>query len=285
MSQNNTSKHENERSKRSYLQGENSSENTSFADGVDWYGEAHKLRQHNRELIKKIVQLEQNIKEDREALESQILRTRTGEVKISQQIEEVEANREQIEYLSREIEKFESLVQRKNILIETISKQLETSQEQIARVERECALIQEEKERQNQNFLETQRKVEELSARLHRQQRYTLEFKAALDQCLEVPAPNNSTLIPKVNAIEPWSAKGDREEIPSSEQTESIPIKKISLPNLKIKTNTERGEQTYSVESTSSLARDLDLSVTKSRKKSQSKTAIDLPKLPRNRCF
>jgi len=312
MSKNNKNSNQNERSNELYLdkgcreenncqtdskeRGECSGEvsNNNFAESVDWHSEAHKLRQHNRSLIKKIVQLEQNSKEDREALESQILRTRTGEVKIAQQTEELEAEREQLQHLSREIDEFERTIQRQNVLIETLSKQLETTQEQIARIERESALIQEEYKQKTQKLVSTEKQVDELTARLHRQQRYTLELKAALDECLEVPSPNNSiqqqlnggnssALSTKVSSIEPWSAKGSEFDLGESIAKESdpeptpVPVKQISLPNL----NTNNTTQTkYSVPQVSSPERNRDRSATRSRKKAKSKIKVNLPKLP-----
>ena len=272
-----------------------SQSNNTFTDNLDWYSEAHKLRQHNRELIKKVVQLEQNLKDEREILEAQVLRTRTGEVTISQQTAELEASQEQIQYLSKDLDKSDQTIQRQNILIETLSKQLETTQEQIARLERECALIKEEYDRQNQNLSEAQQQVEELTVRLHRQQRYTLEFKAALDECLEVPAPNNliqkqlngsksSALIPRVNAIEPWSASESKFDLEESlptlpPESESIQVKKITLPNLNTSSKIEKN---YSVSPESSLAENLDVSrKSKLRKKDKSQAKINLPKLPR----
>ena len=265
--------------------------NNNFAESVDWYSEAHKLRQHNRSLIKKIVQLEQNLKQDREALESQILRTRTGEVKIAQQTEELEADQEQIQHLSREMDEFDRTIQRQNVLIETLSKQLETTQEQIARIERESALLQEEYKQKIQKLVNTEKQVDELTARLHRQQRYTLELKAALDECLEVPSPNNSiqqqlnggnssALSTKVSSIEPWSTKGSEFDLSESIATETTPVevKQISLPNLNNNNNTTQTK--YSVPQISSPKPNRDRSATRSRKKAKSKIKVNLPKLP-----
>ncbi|MGF1486980.1 MAG: hypothetical protein ACFBSE_07695 [Prochloraceae cyanobacterium] len=271
--------------------------NSNFADSIDWCSEAHKLRQHNRELIKKIVQLEQNLQEDREALESQILRTRTGEVTIAQQNEELQADREQIHNLTRDVDELQSTIQRQNILVETLSKQLETTQEQIARVERESALIQKEYDRKTQKLGSTEKQIDELTTRLYRQQRYTLELKAALDECLEVPAPNNSiqqqlnrsnssNLSSKVNAIEPWSARENESEIAGStapiaeSEPKQVAPKKIDLPNLNGNNTTNRE---YPVPQQSPSTQNRDLSPTRSRKKAKSKTKIDLPKLPRYR--
>lgn len=269
--------------------------NGNSQSNVDWCAEAHKLRQRNRELIKKVVKLEQNIADSQEKFQSQLLRTRTGDTLLSQQQEELTASQEQIEYLTRDIQKLDRTVQRQNILIETLSKQLETSQEQIAQLERECALIQEENERKTQKLSQAETQVEELSDRLYRQQRYTLEFKAALDEVLEVPSPSNSlqqqlngtAIVPKVNAIQPWSAEKSEsitEETAIDSEPEPEPavntIKPVLLPNL----DSNRVKQNYSAPPPlSPKVNKVDRPVNKSKRKKRPQSEIDLPKLPRYR--
>ncbi|MDJ0717400.1 MAG: hypothetical protein QNJ54_24810 [Prochloraceae cyanobacterium] len=175
-------------------------------NNIDWCAQAHKLRQRNRELLKTVVKLEQTIADSQEKLQSQVLRTRSTDNIVAQQTEQLNASQEQIESLNRELEAARQTAQRQQILIETLSKQLEASQEQVAQLERECALLQEDYNQQTQKVSETREQIHELHSRLQRQQRYTLQYKAALDRYLEVPSPA-SLLIPKAQPIQPWSAQ------------------------------------------------------------------------------
>ena len=197
-----------------------------FAKNTDWFALACKLRQRNRELIKTVVQLEQALADSQEQLHSQIMRTRSADTLIARQAEELDKTQEQVSNLFHELEASHQAAQRQQILIETISEQLEASQEQVAQLERECTLLQQNYNQQAQKLLETGKQVQELRSRLHRQQRYTLQFKAALEQCLEVPSPtttisqqldsktSSTALIPAIKPIQPWSSLTDELDYP-----------------------------------------------------------------------
>ena len=209
--------------------GKTDSSSENCTKNIDWHALAHKLRERNRELVKTVVQLEQALTDSQEKLQSQILRTRSGDTLIAQQTEELNTSQEQIAHLCHELETSRQTAQHQQILIETLSNQLEASQEQVAQLERECALLQEDSEQQTEKLSEAEQQVQELLSRLSRQQRYTLQFKAALDRCLEVPSPNNAirqqlerataiaSAIPKAKPIQPWSAQLNEDFDNSSE--------------------------------------------------------------------
>ncbi|MGK7874037.1 MAG: hypothetical protein AB4426_12210 [Xenococcaceae cyanobacterium] len=198
----------------------------NFAKNTDWFALARQLHQQNRDLIKKVVQLEQALADSQEQLPSQIRRSPSADTLIVQQTEELNASQEQVTSLTNELEASLQTAQSQQILIETLSKQLEASQEQVAQLERECAVLQENYNEQAYKLLETEKQAQELRSRLHRQQRYTLQFKAALDQSLEVPPSNaaisqqsegktfSASLIPKVKPIQPWSTQRDKFDYP-----------------------------------------------------------------------
>ena len=202
-----------------------------FAKNTDWFALACKLRQRNRELIKTVVQLEQALADSQEQLHSQIMRTRSADTLIARQAEELEKTQEQVSHLFHELEASHQAAQHQQTLIETISEQLEASQEQVAQLERECTLLQQDYNQQAQKLLETGKQVQELRSRLHRQQRYTLQFKAALEQCLEVPSPttaisqqldgktSSTALIPAIKPIQPWSSSTDELDYPPETDT------------------------------------------------------------------
>ena len=49
----------------------NSNDTSDKDNNIDWHKMAHKLREHNRKLLKKVFQLEQDILESNQALEEQ----------------------------------------------------------------------------------------------------------------------------------------------------------------------------------------------------------------------
>ncbi|HEY9641861.1 MAG TPA: hypothetical protein V6C57_15345, partial [Coleofasciculaceae cyanobacterium] len=111
--------------------------------------------------------------------------------------------------------------QRQQILVETLTGQIESSQERVAELEREAALIQQRYNEQAQLLSQLETTNRDLQARLHRQQRYTLQFKAALEKCLEVPTPQydlgleaaaaagDNPFLFKTQRIQPWSSEAE----------------------------------------------------------------------------
>ena len=128
-----------------------------------------------------------------------------------------------------ELENSHRMAQRQQILVETLTDQLQSSHEQIAQLERECAAVQQRSSDHLQQFTQSEQIARDLRSRLHRQQRYTLQFKAALEKCLDVPpataqgfvadfleetlepvtiSPPNSppkVKIPRSQPVQPWS--------------------------------------------------------------------------------
>ncbi|NJN87177.1 MAG: hypothetical protein HC881_13870 [Leptolyngbyaceae cyanobacterium SL_7_1] len=133
--------------------------------------------------------------------------------------------------LTNELEFTRQKDKRQQILLETLKGQLETSQERVAQLERECTLTQQRYNEQLQLLNQRENDCRDLRSRLQRQQRYTLQFKAALEKCLEVPPPNYDSaaeaidramvqiptwyqadqlspmLLPKGQTIQPWSSQ------------------------------------------------------------------------------
>ncbi|MFB2835598.1 hypothetical protein [Floridanema evergladense] len=188
------------------------------------------LQQQNNDLLTHVQDVERLLDECNRALESQIKRSQTAEAKFAEQSKELNTTQEQLGRLFRELEASHQVAQRQQILIETLNHQLESSQERVAELERQCAFIQQRYNEQSQLLLQTENTRQELQDRLQRQQRYTLQFKAALDKCLDMPTikeinaeisallnssenqtnPQNISeavhLLLKPQPIKPWSA-------------------------------------------------------------------------------
>jgi len=160
---------------------------TSDFDVLELVNLSEALQQQNNDLLSHVQDLERLLDECNRALESQIKRSQIAETKLAEQSKELNTTQEQLTRLFRELESSHQVAQRQQILIETLNQQLQSSQERVAELERQCAFIQQRYNEQSQILLQTDTTRQELQDRLQRQQRYTLQFKAALDKCLDIP--------------------------------------------------------------------------------------------------
>lgn len=205
------------------------SEQTEQPEDLDLLALVQELNQCNDDLINRVAQLEAALDSCQSALQVEITRSQEQETLLVQSTQDLSTAQEQVTYLFNELEFANQAAQRQQILIETLTGQLENSQERVAQLERECALTQQRHNEQSHMLLQTENTCRDLQTRLQRQQRYTLQFKAALEKCLEVPPPHyesshdtssnstatppppnlnpTSSLLPKVNRIQPWSSQ------------------------------------------------------------------------------
>ena len=138
------------------------------------------LHECNRDLLQRIAQLETALEESQNTLQNRetLLLQRTGELENTQ---------EQLTRLFGKVEVSHQTLQNQEISVESLSSQLATSQTRLAIVERECASTVQRYNEQFQQLVATENVCRELRSRLHRQQRHTLQFKAALEKSLEMP--------------------------------------------------------------------------------------------------
>ncbi|NET05132.1 MAG: hypothetical protein F6K16_10475 [Symploca sp. SIO2B6] len=191
---------------------------------TNWLVVTQKMRQRNRRLLEQVTQLEQALQKKQEALNSKQELAQEHEKLLAQQSEKLSTTQEQLTKLFETLESSHQAAQRQQILIETLSEQLESSQERVAQLERECALTQQRYNEQSHQLLQQENICRELRSRLQRQQRQTLQFKAALEKSLEMSTPKhqaepqqvhpqrenikvNRSLVPKARPIQPWSAQ------------------------------------------------------------------------------
>ena len=201
-----------------------------------------KVQQHNQELRDQVAALDSALLRSRHALRAEMERwealalaqtdpTESSETQLQNQRQEFSGSQARLGDLFVELEQSHRMAQRQQILVETLMDQLQQSHEQIAQLERECASAQARSSEQTQLLLQSEHTGRDLRSRLHRQQRYTLQFKAALEKCLDVPpataqgfvadlltadvpkSPANPVKlnIPRSQPVQPWSA------IPESE--------------------------------------------------------------------
>jgi hypothetical protein len=187
----------------------------------------------NSDLYSQVEQLKQELTEAEKILQWQKKRSSVTDSMLNQQTQELSAAQEQIESLFQQLETAIQTVQRQDIFIETHKAQLQISQQRLAQLERECSLLQTNYSEQSQQLLHSENTGRELRTRLMRQQRQTLQFKAALEKCLDTSVPNYDTLedkahhphdvtggytrfsrkarslFPNAQPIKPWSAESD----------------------------------------------------------------------------
>jgi hypothetical protein len=143
---------------------------------------------------------------------------------IGEYVNELTASQQKTTELFAQVEQGHQAAQRQQIIMETINTQLRNSQERVAQLERECAGVHQQNVDQLQQLSQQSHQARDLQSRLQRQQRYTLQYKAALEKSLEVPTTAIATTpallsettaqqlaaqpsnMPKPTPVKPWSA-------------------------------------------------------------------------------
>ena len=195
-----------------------------------------KVQHQNQELRSQVTELEAALLRSQTSLRAEIERweaatlaqsgsLESSESLLAQQNQALSGSQVRLGQLFVELENSHRMAQRQQILVETLTDQLQSSHEQIAQLERECAAVQQRSNDNLQQFTQSEQTVRDLRSRLHRQQRYTLQFKAALEKCLDVPPATaqgfvadflDETLdpvvisplkvkIPRSQPVQPWS--------------------------------------------------------------------------------
>lgn len=218
-----------------------SGNNTGISQIAELIALIQQVRQRNNELNHRVATLENALHECQIALDLTQNRSQTQEALLNERTQELESAQSKNKRLTYELEATSQNAQRQQILIQTLSEQLETSQHRLAQMERECTLTQQRYSEQTQQLMQVENTCRDLRSRLHRQQRHTLQFKAALEKCLEMPdsmrdkkldvienagvptglsesggieaggkpetvVADTTSLTPKADAIKPWAA-------------------------------------------------------------------------------
>ncbi len=195
-----------------------------------------KVQRDNQELRDQVAALDAALLRSQYALRAEMERwealalaqpdpTESSETRLHNQNQELSGSQVRLRQLFVELEQSHRMAQRQQILVETLTEQLQSSHEQIAQLERDCANAQARSAEQTQVLLQSEHTCRDLRSRLQRQQRYTLQFKAALEKCLDVPpataqgvvadllpeTPETPTApvklnIPRSQPVQPWSS-------------------------------------------------------------------------------
>ncbi|MGB3203040.1 MAG: hypothetical protein WBA99_19190, partial [Nodosilinea sp.] len=196
------------------------------------------LNQCNDALLLRVTELEDDLERSQVALQAEIERNQAqphlGALPAAATPGPVQ---QQIAQLLSELDIANDGLRRTTIHNETLQAELEVSQQRGAQLERECTLLQQRFSEKNTALNQAEETCRDLKARLHRQQRYTLQFKAALEKCLNMapgsppPPPTavqgqllatltsdesgQSVSMPRSQQIQPWSVEGAAPANPS----------------------------------------------------------------------
>ncbi|MGP1374883.1 MAG: hypothetical protein ACTS3T_18785 [Almyronema sp.] len=180
------------------------------------------LNQCNDHLIARVAHLEDALETSQLALQAEVARSQDQQSAVNRN-EQIAANNQQIAQLVSELDFSNQALRRQQMLNETLQTELDNSRQHVAQLERECALIQQRYSEQSQALQQAETSCRDLRARLQRQQRYTMQFKVALEKCLDVPpsrqaavpletlpsrleGANSPISMPKAQRIQPWSS-------------------------------------------------------------------------------
>ncbi|MDY6806284.1 MAG: hypothetical protein SXA11_21105 [Cyanobacteriota bacterium] len=183
------------------------------------------LHECNRDLVKRVTDLETNLEQCQEKLlgTDSLLKEKT---------EELTATQKQVSRLFYKLEVCQEVIQRQEVLAETLKENWEKSQIRQGELERECALTQQRYNDVCYRAMELENSCRELRSRLYRQQRQTLQFKAALERTLEMPKAwgRGDVLEETTTAIvdsqsQPGTAEGSRGSIVLHPTAPAEPVK------------------------------------------------------------
>ncbi|MGB3637058.1 MAG: hypothetical protein WBA39_05635 [Rivularia sp. (in: cyanobacteria)] len=195
------------------------------------------LQNANNQLYEQAEELTTALSESEAALQRQRKRSNVAESMLKQQTQELNAAQAQIQSLFEQLENSVQNAQRQETVAESYKGKLELNQQRLAQLERECGSIQHKYSEQTRLLSQSENACRELRTRLKRQQRQTLQFKAALEKSLETSIPGYDTVddsdsnflnltnssqlnkpkrtkgISSMQSIKPWSAPADSYKI------------------------------------------------------------------------
>ena len=174
------------------------------------------LNRCNEALMARVNQLENSLDQSQQALKVEAERSRQRQVSTDDKA--AAAQQRSMAQLLSELEAANDGLKRQRILSETLQAQLDTSQERVTQLDRECTVLRQRHSEQGQALETSEVLCRDLRSRLQRQQRYTLQFKAALEKCLDMNAKAGSSAIPHQNVVmeAPYSSFEDTGSNPLS---------------------------------------------------------------------
>ncbi len=184
------------------------------------------LNQCNEVLLARVNQLEEALERSQQTLQQKVERSQ----RLTHDDKVTTAQTQSVAQLLSELEQTHGALERQTILAETLSTQLQIHQARSQQLEQDCVILRQEKTERAQQLQTAEETCVDLRSRLQRQQRYTLQFKAALEKCLDTSAFGHTAhgieqeditdnvaasqsaaildpaIMPRSERIQPWSA-------------------------------------------------------------------------------
>lgn len=269
---------------------------TSLEQKMNWQRIAHKLREYNRKLLKKVFRLEQELAEIDNKFTKYVEKSQNSDLLLAHQAEEIKSYQEKFDLLTQQLANSQQQIDDQEVIIKQVAEEQESSQKQAAQLERECTLLQEKYNNQAFELVAKEQQNQALQTQLSEQQQNTLDLEAKLNQyqAAEISRKEKATHrhqnYPHNRYIQPWS-------------TSTIPEPKIPLPRNQPQPTAARQKDFMTSETVKTAAKIATWSATtiskkkadqspitsttdKSSKSSASKkpkslAAVDLPTFPR----
>lgn len=188
------------------------------------------LNQCNDALLRRVAELEEALERSQTALQIEVERSQQNQSASAAEAQVIiTQQQQQVAQLLSELDMANDAVRRTSIHNETLQADLDTTRQRVAQLERECTLLQQRFTEKNTTLAQAEATCRDLRSRLQRQQHYTLQFKAALEKCLDMAShrPSATTesrgaeiaaaeppqvarpqpvAMPRAQQIQPWSA-------------------------------------------------------------------------------
>ncbi len=221
----------------------------------------HDLNECNDALLSRVTQLEETLEQTQAASKAEIEKaqaaTRTIQERMSKQmsaehasVQQVSQNaQQQVAKVVTQLETTEQALSRQQLINENLQTELDNSLERITQLERDCALNAQAHAEEAKARVKAETTSRDLKARLQRQQRYTLQFKAALEKSLTVssrtegssikadvtqPVPFKDTasvVMPKAQRIMPWASAPSSSPFQGIDPHLETLIRSVGRPN------------------------------------------------------
>ena len=189
-------------------------------------GLIHDLNQCNDVLLSRVTQTESALEKSQAALKNEVANAQVATGKMAQQVSVEQASAQQISYnaqqqiakLVSDLDNTEQALSRQLLINENLQTEVSNYQERISQLERECTIMAQQHLEEVQGRSQAEAASKDLRSRLQRQQRYTMQFKAALEKSLTVTTrPSDAAIaqpiafkdaagvvMPKAQRIMPW---------------------------------------------------------------------------------
>lgn len=191
----------------------------------------HDLNECNDVLLSRIAQLEGDLEKNQAILKTEIDKASFAQEKMAKQVSAEQSSAQQVSQnaqqqvgkLVSQLESNEQLLSRQQLINENLQTELANSQERITQLERECALASQQHADEAKARVKAETTSRDLRSRLQRQQRYTLQFKAALEKSLTVSTRSASSKASNTTTAQPVSFNS-----PATMPTTTVPT--VTMP-------------------------------------------------------